>query len=335
MTSFRDAVLEGTLEAAQIHADSVHDQTIGASVSAVDVFKFIDNRQIDLMFRKLGGLLGAYLRFQRPGILVTTERSLAIQRFTAAHELGHAVLKHSAGVDDDSILARTPFGGKHYDPREVAADTFAAMFLMPEFLINAIAERQKWDYQAIRQPEVIYQMSLRLGVSYEALTRTLVKHGVLQKAESSSLLSVPVKRLKQSLLGTAVVPDDWRCNVWSLTEKDEHTAITAEPNDFFVVRLREMSGAGYLWNINQVIQAGFQVVADQRELYPGDAIGGDVERVLTTQATRSRPGLFAVEQNRPWDPDDVAAEFDIRLEIKTTELGLLPDSVSRRRALAA
>lgn len=335
MTSFRDAVLEGTLEAAQIHADTMHDTTAQASISAVDVFKFIDDRQIDLMFQKLGGLLGAYLRFQRPGILVTTERSLAIQRFTAAHELGHAVLKHSAGVDDDSILARTPFGSKHYDPKEVAADTFAAMFLMPEFLINAIAERQKWDYKAIRQPEVIYQMSLRLGVSYEALTRTLVKHGVLQAQERSSLLNVPVKRLKQSLLGAAVIPNDWRCNVWLLTERDEHTSITAEPNDFFVVKLREMSGAGYLWNIDQVIQAGFQVVADQREPYPGDGIGGDVERVLTTQAIRSRPGLFAAEQNRPWDPEDVAAEFDIRLEIKTTELGLLPDSVSRRRALAA
>jgi Zn-dependent peptidase ImmA (M78 family) len=335
MTSFRDAVLEGTLEAAQIHADSVHDQTPGGSLSAVDVFKVIDNHQIDLMFQKLGGLLGAYLRFERPGILVTTERSLAIQRFTAAHELGHAVLKHNASVDDDSILTRTPFGSKHYDPREVAADTFAAMFLMPEFLINAIAERQKWDYDAIRQPDVIYQMSLRLGVSYEALSRTLVKHGYLQGHESSTLLKVPVKRLKQSLLGPAVVPSDWKCNVWLLTEKDEHTSITAEPKDLFVVKLREMSGAGYLWNIYQVIEAGFQVVADQRETYPGDGIGGDVERVLTTQAAHSRPGLFTVEQNRPWDPGDVAAEFDFRLEIKTTELGLLPDSVSRRRALAA
>jgi hypothetical protein len=96
-----------------------------------------------------------------------------------------------------------------------------------------------------------------------------------------------------------------------------------------------MSGAGYLWDIHQVIQAGFQVVADQRELYPGDVIGGDVERVLTTRAALSHPGLFTVEQNRPWDPEDVAAEFDIRLEIKTTELGLLPDSVARMRALAA
>jgi len=287
------------------------------------------------MFQKLGGLLGAYLRFQRPGILVTTERSLAIQRFTAAHELGHAVLKHKASVDDDSMLARTPFGSRHYDPREVAADTFAAMFLMPEFLINAIAERQKWDHLAIRQPEVIYQMSLRLGVSYEALARTLVKHGVLQAQESSNLIKIPVKRLKQSLLGSDVVPDDWKCNVWLLTEKDEHTSITAEPKDFFVVKLREMSGAGYLWNIDQVIQAGFQVVADQRQAYPGAEIGGDVERVLTTQAALSRPGVFTVEQNRPWDPEDVAAEFDFRLEIKTTELGLLPDSVSRRRALAA
>jgi Zn-dependent peptidase ImmA (M78 family) len=335
MRSFRDAVLGGTLEAAQLHADSKSEHNEKHIACAVDVFKFIDDRHIDLMFQKLGGLLGAYLHFQRPGILVTTERSLAIQRFTAAHELGHAVLNHRAGVDDDSMLTRTPFDGAYYDLKEVAADTFAAMFLMPEFLINSIAERHKWDHKTIRQPEIIYQLSLRLGVSYEALIRTLVKHSILQKQESAALLNIPVKRLKQSLLGSAIVPTDWRCNVWLLTESDMQTSITAEPNDFFVVRLREMSGAGYLWNLDQVLQAGFEVLADRREFLSGDEIGGDAARIFTSRAGVQKPGPFVVQQKRPWDPTDIAGEFYIQLQIRINELGLLPGSISRHRALVA
>lgn len=97
MNAIREAVLLGSLEAAQLHADAGLDSTSGAV--SIDVYEFIASRDIELVFHKLGGLLGAYLEIQRPGILVTTERPLAIQRFTAAHELGHAVLKHKIGVD--------------------------------------------------------------------------------------------------------------------------------------------------------------------------------------------------------------------------------------------
>ena len=190
MSVYRDAVLEGTLEAAQIHEDLASHSDSTASCDAVDVFRLIDERKILLIFQKLSGLLGAFMHYQRTGILVTTERTLSIQRFTAAHELGHAVLNHSVGVDDSSILARTPFGRGRYDPKEMAADAFASMLLMPEFLINAIAARQKWGPVAIRRPEIVYQMSLRLGVSYEALARTLTRHGILGPNESGSILNV-------------------------------------------------------------------------------------------------------------------------------------------------
>jgi len=63
----------------------------------IDVFSAILLLDVPLLLRPLKGLLGAYLREPTPGVLVTTERSLSIQRFTAAHELGHCLLKHELG----------------------------------------------------------------------------------------------------------------------------------------------------------------------------------------------------------------------------------------------
>jgi hypothetical protein len=278
-------------------------------------------------------LLGAYLEVERPGILVTTERTLAIQRFTAAHELGHSVLNHKVGLDGDEIIRRSPFVNQRYDHREVAADAFAAMFLMPDSLINAIADQQKWDYNSVHDPRVIYQMSLRLGVSYEALARTLVKHRFLEPNESQKLLHVPVRDIKADLLGQSFKLDNWRCNVWRLSERDEHATVIAEPNDLFVVRLREMSGAGYLWNIEQVRKAGYQVLSDATELPQDSSIGGEVERVITTRPVDTHPGRFRALQNRPWDPEDIAAEFGVNIEVRLPEVGLLQSL--KQRALAA
>jgi Zn-dependent peptidase ImmA (M78 family) len=331
MTTLRDAVLQGSLEAAQLHADA--GLGAGSGTAPIDVYRFISERQITLLFQKLGGLLGAYLEIERPGILVTTERTLAIQRFTAAHELGHSVLHHRVGLDGDEMIARSPFLNQRYDHRETAADAFAAMFLMPDFLINAIADQQKWDYKSVHDPSVVYQMSLRLGVSYEALARTLVRHKFLKPNESQKLLRVPVKDIKTDLLGGSFTPDNWRCNVWRLSERDEHATIIAEPNDLFVVRLREMSGAGYLWDLEQVRKAGYQVLSDATELPLGPSIGGEVERVITARPVDTHPGFFRTLQNRPWDPEDVAAEFDVNLEVRLPEAGLLQSL--KQRALVA
>ncbi|HLH36152.1 MAG TPA: ImmA/IrrE family metallo-endopeptidase [Alloacidobacterium sp.] len=333
MTTYRDAVLEGTLEAEQLHADIAAATGSVMGTGAIDVFNLIEERNILLVFQKLGGLLGAFLNLERPGILVTTERTLAIQRFTAAHELGHAVLKHSASVDDDSILSRSPFGRSHYDLKEMAADTFAAMFLMPETLINAIAEKQKWNEHSIRRPEVVYQMSLRLGVSYEALARTLVRHGILARNESVELLRSPVKSLKQRLLGDSVVPPNWYCNVWDLTENDMGSSLTAEPNDYFVVRLREMAGAGYLWNIDQAREAGFHIISDRRNLAYGIGIGSDVERVFTAQTKMSKSSVFTAIQVRPYDASDIAASLRVDVHVNKAEIGFTPRH--RMEALAA
>ena len=80
MPNKRDAVLEGTLEAARLQRDFKLKDTIARNDGRVDVFSAIIDRGAQLVFKKLDGLLGAYIPVPNPGILVTTERTLVIQR---------------------------------------------------------------------------------------------------------------------------------------------------------------------------------------------------------------------------------------------------------------
>jgi len=327
MTQFRDAVLEATLQAANLHRALGSESSRESRDSSVDVFRIIEQKNIFLFFKKLEGLLGAYLPIEEdPGILVTTQRPLAIQRFTAAHELGHAVLRHGLGIDDDGMLQRSPFGRKTYDVKEMGADTFAAMFLMPEWLIHAIAARHGWDHTSVTQPEKVYQMSLRLGVSYEALARTLQRYGLLNSTESNQLLKVPVKQIKQSFLSleasSSLPIPDWRSNVWLLTEADQSIKVIGEPNDLFIVRLRENSTAGYLWNMNQVRDAGFDVVADRREAPADDVVGQDVTRILTAHISEPLTGALSLPQARPWNPLDTFSTFAFSYDFQGREVGV-------------
>ena len=60
----------------------------------VDVFGAIHIVELPLILRPLDRQLGAYLSDPEPGVLVTTQRPMSIQRFTAAHELRHFSLRH-------------------------------------------------------------------------------------------------------------------------------------------------------------------------------------------------------------------------------------------------
>ena len=75
---------------------------VEASAGSIDVFGAIIALETPLIFRPLQGLLGACI--PGPGIIISTERPLPIQRFTGAHELGHVVLGHDISLDGEEIL---------------------------------------------------------------------------------------------------------------------------------------------------------------------------------------------------------------------------------------
>ncbi len=71
---------------------------------------------------------------------------------------------------------------------------------------------------------------------------------------------------------------DYRGDVWLLTERDAGTRIDGSRNDLFVFRLEEHSGGGYLWNIDQLKASGFGIVRDELEATDGEGFVGPVIR---------------------------------------------------------
>ena len=281
----------------------------------VDVFGTIQTVGLPLLLRPLAGLLGVYLNDPAPGVLITTQRPMSIQRWTAAHELGHHTLRHKPSLDDDNILRRMPMaaaaGGGDFQEDE--ADAFAVAFMMPRWLIIWHSERQGWKVDDFLHPHIVYQLSLRIGASYEATCWTLARHQFIHAAQAPDLLETKPRELKVALLG-AHRPPDYRGDVWLLTERDAGTQIDGSRNDLFVLRLEEHSGGGYLWDIDQLKASGFAVVGDELEALDDEGVGGPVIRRVTAAPAEPHRGKMVLGERRPWEPEPLSTldvEFDL------------------------
>src|SRR5260370_13269435 len=157
------ARLDAVAAAKRVHEELGLQSRVTQGLGLVDVFEAITELDIPLVFKPLTSALGLCLPAPLQGIIVTTQRGLHIQRFTAAHELGHVVLNHRGSVDK-VILERGPLaptGGR--DLQEVAADAFAAEFLLPRWLYRHHIRSQGWTVAGhLRNPDIVYQLSLRM-----------------------------------------------------------------------------------------------------------------------------------------------------------------------------
>jgi Zn-dependent peptidase ImmA (M78 family)/predicted secreted protein len=330
--SRREILIEAMTAASRLHRQLNSEEIANQVGGGIDVFGAISQLAVTLVFQPLDGLLGAFMSRPAPGIIVTTNRGLAVQRLTAAHELGHFQLKHPVSLDTDAILDRRPFGSAGYDLRELAADAFAIDFLMPEWLLESHAIRQGWTAESFDDARVVYQLALRIGASYEATCRTLQRYNTISSATLNKHLAVPRRRIKQELLGSHRL-DNWTPNVWVLSERDRGTLIQGGPNDVFLIHLHENSGAGYLWNVEQLEQSGFVIVSDEVQI-ANDEVGGPVSRVLMATSQFPNEGQFELEQRQPWDPAEVSDRFMVRYQMFGKESGTLP-RLEKMKKLAA
>lgn len=318
-TDYASAVRAGAMEAARLHQRLGVRPLIESLGGNVDVFGAIHAVGLPLLFRPLQGLLGAYLNDPAPGALVTTQRPMSIQRFTAAHELGHFLLRHQPSLDDESILRRLPTSAQPTgDFQEVEADAFAAMFMMPRWLISWHANRQGWTINDFRQPPIVYQLALRIGASYEATCWMLVRHRLIQQTLARELLQTQPRSLKVALLETHR-PQDYRGDVWLLTERDARMRIDGSRNDLFILRLEEHSGGGYLWDIEQLKASGFGIVRDELEAIDGEGVGGPVIRRVTIAPPDSHRGCISLDERCPWDPDPPLSSLKIDFDLTGPE----------------
>lgn len=318
-TSYAQAVRKGAQSAGRLLRQLGVKEQIEQSGGTINVFAAIAELDVPLLFRPLDGLLGAFLNFPTRGILVTTQRPLSIQRFTAAHELGHCMLDHQPSLDDDNILRRMAMNEQPgQDLQEVEADGFAAAFLLPKWLIANHMKRQSITVPHLRRPNVIYQLSLRLGVSYEAFCWTLVRYRMINPRQARELLSTQRRALKEALLG-GHRPTNYRCDVWLLTERDAGTRIDGSRNDLFILKLTEHSNGGYLWNIDELRDSGFAIVRDEVVEIETESIGDPGVRRVTAQPPQDYRGRLVLDEARPWDLEQALTRLELDLDFTGPE----------------
>ena len=300
----RAEVLRAVGEAATVFAES----PTGTRTS-FDVIGAVAARTIPLLFRPLDKLWGAFITVneEERGILVTTKLGLPAQRFTLAHELGHMLLGHRTSLD-----RTVEFAGR-YAPasrpaQEAAADAFASELLAPKRLLLASARRHGWTRGELHRPATIYQLSLRLGIGFQATCWALVTAGTLTRNEAAQLQATSVEELKRALAPTRSITDS-RVDVWALTEADSETFLEAGSDDLFAVHVQDHSSAGYVWRLAGA-NAETEIVGELPPS-PERPYGARSGRVLYVRFRAPGVHRLIFEHVRPWSRATLA-----RIEIE-------------------
>ncbi len=331
MTTRRDAILSGVLRASELHAQLGIRDKLSDGGAPIDVLSAVHSLGLFALFRPLRGLLGAYVPTKAlSGMLITTQRDLHVQRFTMAHELGHHVLQHKAiSLDKDvGFVGRGENAG--HSLIEVEADSFASEFLLPKWLIAAHLRRHKWGKLDIAQPDIVYQLSLRLGASFTATSWALFSHNFVDRSVVNRLVKSQPKASKQRA-APDLSPDNWHRDVWLISESDQGASLLGNPDDLLVLSLAEHVSGGYTWDEEGAKRAGLSVEKDERKTHESDAIGSPVERRFVLQG--SGRAVLRLEEKRAWDESEPTLNtFQLDLSLVGKEPEGLPRS---RRVLAA
>ena len=213
--------------AAQVHEDLEIDCT-----RRIDVYGAIQQLGIQIMFRPLKGCAGAYFPKSSgaPGILLHAGHPPRLQRYTAAHELGHHVLEHGHSLDSTASMFRAPT--RSNTRIEMLAEAFAAWFLMPPELMDELVGLM--GLQPPFLPWQIYALSLRLGASYTATCLQLSNLRMISPDETRRLMDVTPRAVKEQIsMGAGF---DRRRDVWLIDEATLEEPLNASPGDAIVLR---------------------------------------------------------------------------------------------------
>ncbi len=332
----RDDILNAVYEADRLHKKYDTKPRAERGEGRIDVFGMLVDRDIPVMFRPLKNLLGAYIDDPGQGVMVTTQRPLPVQRFTAAHELGHAALGHEASFDEEEILTRALFvTDASYAPRELQANAFATEILTPPWLIVLHMNRQGWKRENLTDPVVVYQLALRMGSSYSATCYALAESKGIDRPTCDRLLKVKPKAIKQSL-AKPYEPDNWYGDVWLVTERDNGMVLEGSRSDLVVLKFQEHASSGYVWQFGDLLDAGLAIREDGRASSTKQHIGGVVFRTVIAQAQDGANGHFNLREVRPWQPAGKplnSLELDVDLS-GPVPAGLLPKQLEDLLALA-
>jgi Zn-dependent peptidase ImmA (M78 family)/predicted secreted protein len=276
----------------------------------VDIYRAIRAMRLWLLFQPLDGLFGMYQRQDTAaGVVISVKVHPALQRYTAAHELGHHVMGHEAGIDPERNITRWT----SLNSQELGAQMFAAEFLMPLAAVNAAASSLGIGPGNLG-PLAVYQLSLRLRTSYSAMITRLQTLSWVNRTEVARLRSIQPKQLKAQLLGRP--PTDSRSDVWLVTDRQEPAAISPLVGDEVLFSLEETPSTGYRWDSE--LAEGLAVEREEFVEPEGtdaeEPIGGPGRRRLYVAVKEPLSSHVRFSLRRQWETLEPAAAVDVALE---------------------
>lgn len=311
-----------------------------ATVRRVEVFDVIDGEGLWLMFQPLRDLYGFYRRIgSKAGIVLNVGHPTALQRYTAAHELGHHMLRHAGSLDeaeeiggttgvDQPGLAQVTVPRSHTDfadpLQEAAAQEFAASLLMPVQMVNRVLLDAGLDRDVPRlSPADIYAMSLEFGTSYEA---TLTQLAVLRKirwAEARQMRLSPLQ-IKTMLTGGRP-PAHSRADVWLVRDHDRGRSFAIQVEDEIILRLPEIPSSGYAWELASHEWSTLAVVDERLEAADNDpnVLGGRAYRTTHLRAAAPGSDMVVAQLTRPWE-ELPTERITFRIEVGGAATGSMP-----------
>lgn len=219
----------------------VLDERAVEQTRQIDVFHLCEDLGLWLAFAPLDNALGAFVPEGSGGVLITTQRPLTVQRYTAAHELGHWRMDHGPTADRQEEV----FGTTHTE-REQLAQFFAANLLMPPPLVMSILGRIRPSEATTLTGMHCYTLAREAGVSYEAAVRQLANLGYLTAPQASELLHVRPLAIKTQL-GFGRRPLNGWADVWPVDEHWDDQILDLRVEDEAVISLPENRSTGYRW----------------------------------------------------------------------------------------
>jgi len=348
-----DVLMDAARRATEVLEEFEAKKRVEAGYTRIDAEHIASASDVVVMYRKFELLLGGYLQEDgTPGIVVNWDRPRGLVHMTCAHELGHFALGHESTSDTTVDVSRNAA------LVERAANQFAYALLAPSWLVVQTMRRQRWTRSHLRIPAVIYQMSLRLGMSYKAMVWSLNRLGHLSVSEALQIVDIQPIGLKRDVLG-GTAPNNSRADVWMLTEADRDRVLEPGLDDQMVFDLPNHAGSGRLWSVDEARSEGFSLkpfVRDARNQPPRRAndviIGGDgatlryeltTSRELptaaddesddTVQELESRQRTISLSERAPWEPErGTIGHLNLFAEFERLDDGLPQSERDRRLA---
>ncbi len=300
-----------------------------------EIFEEIHRMGIWLMFQPLTRLYGFYQRTEdAAGIVVHMGHPTSLQRYTAAHEYAHHALGHLRSLDGRAEIEGGPTVSEN-PLQEIEAQAFAGALLMPLHLVQRALAALAIDITN-PSPASVYDLSLRFGVSYQAMCTQLWAYGLIDPDVLRGL-DMPPLRIKEQL-GGGQPPVDHRADLWVVGEDTMPEVLPLQIADEVVIRVRESSSTGYRWRLDASRDSPVRLVNNSLgESAQDDRLGGFRTRSIRLRAHEPGRARLRLRLSRAFEPDRPIQSLETEVAVADPATGTVSHGLfaDQQRQLAA